>query len=151
VALDSVITEELREERANIRDLVRGVQNLRKESGLEVTDRIRLWVHGSDRLKAAFERFRGLSWPPRPLPRRSRGRRFPKRWTSRRTRRPGRPPSPRSSRRATFKTRFVLKVVLRFLADFLEPLRNTPKSRVAFSKCFCILKKPQAVEIREAF
>jgi isoleucyl-tRNA synthetase len=54
VALDTCITEELSRE-GDVRDLVRGVQNLRKESGLEVSDRIRLSLHGSARLKAAFE------------------------------------------------------------------------------------------------
>jgi len=57
VALDAEITESLRQE-GDARDLVRGVQALRKESGLEVTDRIGLAVHGSDRLKAAFDSFR---------------------------------------------------------------------------------------------
>ncbi|GMO47960.1 MAG: hypothetical protein Ta2G_03550 [Termitinemataceae bacterium] len=56
VALDTVITEELIAEGA-VRDLVRGVQNLRKESGLEVSDRIKLFVHGSDKLKKAYELF----------------------------------------------------------------------------------------------
>jgi isoleucyl-tRNA synthetase len=57
VALDSQITEALRQE-GDARDLVRGIQNLRKESGLEVTDRIGLSVFGSDRLKLAYESFR---------------------------------------------------------------------------------------------
>ena len=40
-----------------MRDLVRGVQNLRKESGLEVTDRITLTLGGTERLKSAWEAF----------------------------------------------------------------------------------------------
>ncbi len=53
VALDTAIDRSLLEE-GWIRDLVRGVQTLRKESGLEVTDRIRLVVAGDDELKAAL-------------------------------------------------------------------------------------------------
>jgi isoleucyl-tRNA synthetase len=34
---------------------VRGAQNLRTESGLEVSDRIRLYLSGSPRLKQAWE------------------------------------------------------------------------------------------------
>ena len=56
VGLDTEVTEELAQE-GDVRDLVRGIQNLRKESGLEVTDRIRLSLYGSDRLKAAYEAF----------------------------------------------------------------------------------------------
>jgi isoleucyl-tRNA synthetase len=56
IGLDTEITEELSRE-GDVRDLVRGVQNLRKELGLEVTDRIRLFLHGSGRLKAAWEDF----------------------------------------------------------------------------------------------
>jgi isoleucyl-tRNA synthetase len=60
VGLDTEITAELAQE-GDVRDLVRGVQNLRKEMGLEVTDRIRLFLHGSDRLKAAWESFAALA------------------------------------------------------------------------------------------
>jgi len=60
VALDTEVTEELLLEGC-IRDLVRGVQNLRKERGLEVTDRIQLRVsasgEGTDVLKKAFDNF----------------------------------------------------------------------------------------------
>ena len=63
---DTEVTEELLLEGC-IRDLVRGVQNLRKERGLEVTDRIKLTVsaasgatgaEGRALLKKAFDRFR---------------------------------------------------------------------------------------------
>ncbi len=56
VALDSEITEELQME-GNVRDLVRGIQNLRKESGLEVTDRIILTTTGSPVLHTAYTMF----------------------------------------------------------------------------------------------
>jgi isoleucyl-tRNA synthetase len=55
---------------------VRGIQNLRKARGLEVTDRIELFLHGSDELKEAVEGFQdhligetlaaALSWEQRP-------------------------------------------------------------------------------------
>ncbi len=54
VALDPEITEELRQE-GLVRDLIRQIQNLRKESGLDVADRIALTLAGSDDLKAAVE------------------------------------------------------------------------------------------------
>ncbi|MDR0635976.1 MAG: isoleucine--tRNA ligase [Treponema sp.] len=56
VGLDTEITRELAEE-GDVRDLIRGVQNLRKETGLAVTDRIRLRLCGSDKLKQAWEHF----------------------------------------------------------------------------------------------
>jgi len=56
VGLDTEITAELSKE-GDVRDLVRGVQNLRKESGLDVTDRIVLTLFGSPRLKSAWEAF----------------------------------------------------------------------------------------------
>ncbi len=56
VALDAEITQALLDE-GNVRDLIRGVQTLRKDSGLAVTDRIELSVHGSPALKRAFDQF----------------------------------------------------------------------------------------------
>lgn len=56
VALDSEITDELRRE-GFVRDLIRGIQNMRKERGFEVTDRITLSVSGSAELKESFESF----------------------------------------------------------------------------------------------
>jgi isoleucyl-tRNA synthetase len=56
VALDTEITPELSRE-GDVRDLVRGVQNTRKEINLAVTDRIRIRLYGSERLKQAWEAF----------------------------------------------------------------------------------------------
>ena len=56
VALDTVVSPELLRE-GYVRDLIRGVQNLRKETGLEVTDRIALTLGGDAELKAAYEEF----------------------------------------------------------------------------------------------
>ena len=56
VGLDTEITRELSME-GDIRDLIRGVQNARKEMGLSVTDRIEVIIHGSDQLKEAWDRF----------------------------------------------------------------------------------------------
>ena len=56
VALDTKITDELKKE-GYVRDLVRGIQNLRKERGFNVTDRIALALSGDDELKAAFTQF----------------------------------------------------------------------------------------------
>ena len=56
VGLDTKITEQLKEE-GYVRDLVRGIQNLRKESGFEVTDRIILKVGGAPELQSAYEAF----------------------------------------------------------------------------------------------
>ncbi len=57
VGLDTKISDELKKE-GYARDAVRGVQNLRKESGFEVTDRIVLELGGTPSLKDAFEMFR---------------------------------------------------------------------------------------------
>jgi len=56
VALDTNITSELLYE-GYVRDLIRGIQNARKEKGLDVTDRIILEVSGDDELKVALDRF----------------------------------------------------------------------------------------------
>ena len=57
VGLDSKITDELKKE-GYVRDLIRGIQNLRKKSGFEVTDRINLIVSGDDELKSSYEMFK---------------------------------------------------------------------------------------------
>ncbi|MDR1869819.1 MAG: isoleucine--tRNA ligase, partial [Treponema sp.] len=56
VGLDTEITRELSME-GDIRDLIRGIQNARKEMGLSVTDRITLSIYGSDSLKEAWDSF----------------------------------------------------------------------------------------------
>ncbi|HCO49215.1 MAG TPA: hypothetical protein DIT55_07270, partial [Spirochaetaceae bacterium] len=43
-----------------VRDLIRGLQNLRKESGFEVTDRIAVLLNGDAELREACEEFRVL-------------------------------------------------------------------------------------------
>jgi isoleucyl-tRNA synthetase len=58
VGMDTEITEELSRE-GDVRDLVRGIQNLRKDSGLAVTDRIILRLSGSDKLRQAWKSFSG--------------------------------------------------------------------------------------------
>ena len=57
IGLDSEITEELLQE-GTVRDIVRSVQNLRKERELDVTDRIILKLFGSDWLKNAVNSFK---------------------------------------------------------------------------------------------
>ncbi|MCL2478850.1 MAG: isoleucine--tRNA ligase, partial [Treponema sp.] len=56
VALDTEISPELSME-GDVRDLVRGIQNLRKEKGFELTDRIRVKLSGSGKLKASWEMY----------------------------------------------------------------------------------------------
>ncbi|MGM0431243.1 MAG: isoleucine--tRNA ligase [Spirochaetota bacterium] len=57
IGLDSEITEELMLE-GLARDLIRSVQNLRKDSGLEVTDRIVLYISGDQTIEAAVSRYK---------------------------------------------------------------------------------------------
>jgi isoleucyl-tRNA synthetase len=59
VGLDTSLTTALVRE-GDARDLIRGVQNLRKESGFAVTDRIRLTVWGGPALKAAWDDFKDV-------------------------------------------------------------------------------------------
>jgi len=56
VALDTEISRELSME-GDVRDLVRGIQNLRKDKGFELTDRINVKLSGSANLKEAWEAF----------------------------------------------------------------------------------------------
>ncbi|MCK5153626.1 MAG: class I tRNA ligase family protein, partial [Spirochaetales bacterium] len=57
IGLDSEITEELLRE-GTVRDIVRSIQNLRKERDLDVTDRINLKLDGNDWLKSAVNSFK---------------------------------------------------------------------------------------------
>jgi len=52
VALDTRLDDELRLE-ARLNDLIRDVQVLRKDSGLEIVDRIRLWIPDEELLQFA--------------------------------------------------------------------------------------------------
>jgi isoleucyl-tRNA synthetase len=54
VALDVTITDDLRKE-GNARELINRVQNLRKETGLDVTDKIRLIIQKNDILGRSIE------------------------------------------------------------------------------------------------
>jgi len=54
VALDVTISEELREE-GIARELVNRIQNLRKDSGFEVTDRIDVKIQKDDQIVKAVE------------------------------------------------------------------------------------------------
>jgi len=56
VALDPEITEELLQE-GIVRDLIRGIQNLRKESDLDVTDRIVLSFNGSELVQQSLQNY----------------------------------------------------------------------------------------------
>ena len=57
VALDPAIDEALRLE-GLARELVNRIQRLRRDAGLEVSDRIRLWVTGDEDVETAVERHR---------------------------------------------------------------------------------------------
>ena len=57
VVLDKNLTPELIEE-GNVREIISKVQTMRKDSGFEVTDRIRLSFDGSEKLLAVVERNR---------------------------------------------------------------------------------------------
>ena len=56
VVLETVIDDELREE-GNLREILSKVQNLRKESGFEVADKIKLYVSGNDMLEGIVRKF----------------------------------------------------------------------------------------------
>jgi isoleucyl-tRNA synthetase len=56
VGFDTKVTEELLQE-GIARDIVRSVQNLRKDSGFEVSDRINLTYDGDDVVRQVFSNF----------------------------------------------------------------------------------------------
>lgn len=56
VVLDTHITDELKEE-GHVRELISKIQNMRKESGFEVADKIILYVAGNEMLEAVVEKF----------------------------------------------------------------------------------------------
>ncbi|MBU3143224.1 isoleucine--tRNA ligase [Clostridium sp. CF012] len=56
VVLDTNITEELKEE-GNVREILSKIQNMRKESGFEVADKIRLYVSGNEMLQNVILKF----------------------------------------------------------------------------------------------
>ena len=56
VVLDTHITDELREE-GYLREILSKVQNMRKDSGFEVLDRINLYVAGNDMLTQVVKKF----------------------------------------------------------------------------------------------
>ena len=56
VVLDTTITEELREE-GHVREIVSKIQNMRKESGFEVADKINLYVANNDKLLEVVKKY----------------------------------------------------------------------------------------------
>ena len=56
VGVYTVISKELKQE-GMVRDLIRQVQNLRKDSGLKVEDRIEIGILGSKELNAAVQSY----------------------------------------------------------------------------------------------
>jgi len=55
VVLDTKLTEELIEE-GFVREIISKIQTMRKDAGFEVTDHIRVYADGNDRIKAIMER-----------------------------------------------------------------------------------------------
>ena len=56
VALEVELTDELRKE-GMARELINRIQNIRKDSGLEITDRINVTIAPNDQVAAALEGF----------------------------------------------------------------------------------------------
>ena len=57
VVLDTHITDELREE-GHVREIISKIQNMRKEKGFEVADKINLYVADNDMLISVIEKFK---------------------------------------------------------------------------------------------
>jgi len=57
IALDINLTEELKQE-GIAREFINKIQNIRKDSDFEVTDRIVLWIQKNDKFNLAVENFR---------------------------------------------------------------------------------------------
>jgi isoleucyl-tRNA synthetase len=56
VVLDTHITEELQEE-GHVREILSKIQNMRKESGFEVADKIKIYVTGNEMLEGVINKF----------------------------------------------------------------------------------------------
>jgi len=56
VVLDTTISQELKEE-GYVREILSKVQNMRKDSGFEVLDRINLYVYGNEMLQEVIKKF----------------------------------------------------------------------------------------------
>jgi len=56
VVLDTHISEELREE-GHVREIISKIQNMRKDKGFEVADKIKLYVSENDMLEAVISKF----------------------------------------------------------------------------------------------
>ena len=56
VVLDTTITPELKEE-GNVREILSKIQNIRKESGFQVADKIKLYLSGNEMLEAIAKKY----------------------------------------------------------------------------------------------
>ena len=56
VVLETVITPELREE-GHVREIISKIQNMRKDKGFEVADKIKLYVANNDMLLEVIKKF----------------------------------------------------------------------------------------------
>jgi isoleucyl-tRNA synthetase len=56
IVLETAITEELKEE-GDLREVLSKIQNMRKESGFEVADKINLYISGNEKLESVVKKF----------------------------------------------------------------------------------------------